>query len=125
MENHTLVSSTKISESKEIGDPASRFLLISPIPAPALGWTFPVHIGLPQDASSEYPGVQFAVLTLVGFNDVEITPGATRTATFEVTKKQLSFWRQSDRTWNLARGKRDIWIGSDTETKLLEGKLDI
>jgi beta-glucosidase len=69
--------------------------------------------------------VQFAVLTLVGFNDVEITPGATRTATFEVTKKQLSFWRQSDRTWNLARGKRDIWIGSDTETKLLEGKLDI
>ena len=39
--NHTLVSSTKISESKENRGPASRFLLISPIPAPALGWTFP------------------------------------------------------------------------------------
>lgn len=39
--------------------------------------------------------------------------------------KTAQLLASSYRTWNLARGKRDIWIGSDTETKLLEGKLDI
>ncbi|OJJ73697.1 hypothetical protein ASPBRDRAFT_41398 [Aspergillus brasiliensis CBS 101740] len=84
-----------------------------------------IYLGPPEDAASTYPGYQFAVSTLVGFDDVSIAPGATELASFLISERQLSFWRQSDRSWVVARGKRSVWVGSDAETKVLVGYIEV
>jgi beta-glucosidase len=84
-----------------------------------------VYIGPPEDAGSKYPGYQFAISTLVGFDDVLISSGATKTASFLISERQLSFWRQSDRRWVLARGKRSVWVGTDAEKRVLVGHIEV
>jgi beta-glucosidase len=84
-----------------------------------------VYIGPPEDAKSKYPGYQFAVSALVGFDDVLISPGATKTASFLISERQLSFWRQSDRTWVLARGNRSVWVGTDAEKRVLVDHIEV
>lgn len=84
-----------------------------------------IYIGPPEDAGSKYPGYQFAVSTLVGFDDVYIAPGAAKTASFLISERQLSFWRQSDRSWVLARGKRSVWVGTDAEKRVLVGHIEV
>lgn len=84
-----------------------------------------VYIGPPEDADAKYPGFQFAVSTLVGFDDVYIPAGTTETASFLISERQLSFWRHSDRSWVVARGKRSLWVGTDAETRVLVGRIEV
>ncbi|KAJ5679423.1 Fn3-like domain-containing protein [Penicillium macrosclerotiorum] len=84
-----------------------------------------LYLGPPENSSSKYPGVQFAVSTLVGFEDVEVLAGATKTVSFFITERQLSFWRPTDRSWVLGRGTRSIWVGTNAVRKDLVGKLDV
>jgi beta-glucosidase len=84
-----------------------------------------LYIGPPENAGSKYPGYQFAVSTLVGFDDLSIAPGATKSAIFLISERQLSFWRQSDRRWVLARGKRSVWMGNDAETRVSVGQIEV
>ncbi|OOQ90978.1 hypothetical protein PEBR_01999 [Penicillium brasilianum] len=84
-----------------------------------------LYIGPPENAGSKYPGYQFAVSTLVGFDDLSIASGATKSANYVISERQLSFWRQSDRSWVLARRKRSVWVGNDAETRVLVGQIEV
>lgn len=84
-----------------------------------------IYIGPPEDAGSKFPGYQFAISTLVGFDDVYIMPGTTKTASFIISERQLSFWRQSDRTWVLAHGQRSVWVGTDAEKKVFVSYIEV
>lgn len=57
-----------------------------------------LYIGAPDTAAQECPGVQLAVSALSGFDSVEIAPNASRTITFPISTRQLSFWSVTDRT---------------------------
>ncbi|KAJ5825343.1 Fn3-like domain-containing protein [Penicillium riverlandense] len=83
-----------------------------------------LYIGPPFGAAQKYHGVQFAVSVLAGFDSVELSRGAARRVTFSISERQLSFWNQSDRSWVLAEGTREVWIGSDAQTVVLKGTME-
>ncbi|OQD86253.1 hypothetical protein PENANT_c008G07144 [Penicillium antarcticum] len=84
-----------------------------------------LYIGPPSGAAQKYPGVQFAVSSLAGFDSVELSRGAARRVTFPISKRQLSFWRQVDRSWVLAEGTREVWIGTNAQSVMLKGTIEI
>lgn len=84
-----------------------------------------LYIGPPSSAAQKYPGIQFAVSALAGFDSVELSRGAARRVTFPISERQLSFWNQTDRSWVLAEGTREVWIGADAQTVLLKGTIEI
>lgn len=84
-----------------------------------------LYIGPPSGAAQKYPGVQFAVSALAGFDSVELSRGAAKRVTFPISERQLSFWNQTDRSWTLAKGSREVWIGSDAQTRLWSGTIKI
>ncbi|KAJ5753743.1 Fn3-like domain-containing protein [Penicillium nucicola] len=84
-----------------------------------------LYIGPPSGAARKYPGIQFAVSALAGFDSVELSRGAARRVTFQISKRQLSFWNQVDRSWVLAEGTREVWIGTDAQTAVLKGTIEI
>lgn len=84
-----------------------------------------LYIGPPSSAAQKYPGVQFAVSALAGFDSVELSCGSSKRVTYPISKRQLSFWNQTDRSWVLAEGKREVWIGTDAQTVMLKGAIQI
>ena len=83
-----------------------------------------MYIGPPSGAAEKYPGIQFAVSVLAGFDSVELSRGAARRVSFPVSERQLSFWNQTDRSWVLAEGTREVWIGTDAQTAVLRGTIE-
>ncbi|KAJ5272426.1 Fn3-like domain-containing protein [Penicillium angulare] len=84
-----------------------------------------LYIGPPSNAARAYPGIQFAVSTLAGFDSIELRPGTLRRVTFPISQKQLSFWNQTDRSWVLSEGIREVWIGTDAQNPVLKGTVEI
>lgn len=84
-----------------------------------------MYIAAPSGAAQKYPGFQFAVTALAGFDSVELSPGEERRLTFPISTRQLSFWNQTDRSWVLAQGTREVWIGTDAQTVVLKGTIEI
>lgn len=84
-----------------------------------------IYIGPPSGAAQKYPGVQFAVSALAGFDSMELSRGAARRITFHISERQLSFWNHADRSWVLAKGRREVWVGTDAQTVMLKGTIEI
>lgn len=84
-----------------------------------------LYIGAPEDAASRYPGVQFAYAALTDFDSVELEPAAVRRVRFAISARQLSFWNQTDRSWTLASGTRQVWVGRNAEQKELVGTISV
>nr|GAT49909.1 predicted protein [Mycena chlorophos] len=84
-----------------------------------------LYIGPPSTANTTYAGFQFAASALVAFDTVNVTAGASQSVHFTISPRQLSFWNQSDRSWVVARGTRSVWVGSDAQTKVLVGSLEV
>ncbi|CAI7579946.1 unnamed protein product [Penicillium pancosmium] len=84
-----------------------------------------LYIGPLSNATHKYPKIQFAVSALAGFDTVELSRGAAKRVTFSISKRQLSFWNQGDRSWVHAEGTREVWIGTDAQTVKLKGSINI
>lgn len=84
-----------------------------------------LYVGPPSGAGQAYSGVQFAVAALTGFDSIKLVSGASTVVTFPISERQLSFWNQTDRSWVVARGTRQIWIGTDAQTVVLEGHISV
>lgn len=84
-----------------------------------------LYIGPPSNFSENYPGFQFAIAAFAGFDSVELSQGASARVTFPTSTRQLSFWNKTDRSWVLAKGTRDVWIGINAETQVLRGTVEI
>lgn len=82
-------------------------------------------ISPPSGANKTYPDVQFAVTALTGFDSIELVSGESTVVTFPISQRQLSFWNQTDRSWVVASGTRQVWVGTDVQTVILEGQIII
>jgi beta-glucosidase len=83
-----------------------------------------MYIGAPSDAAENYPGIQFAVSALAGFDSVSLAEGAATRVTLPISTRQLSFWNQTSRQWVLAQGTRKVWIATDAQTAVLSGAVE-
>ena len=84
-----------------------------------------VYIGPPRNAAQKYPGVQFATTSLVGFDNVEIAAGKSKTVQIGVPAKQLSFFDVKRGEFVVAQGEREVWVGKDVNDIVLNGKIRI
>jgi beta-glucosidase len=83
-----------------------------------------LYIGPPSNAAQKYPGIQFAVSALAGFDSIELSAGGLRKINLPISERQLSFWNQTDRSWVLAEGAREVWIGTDAQNTVLSGTIE-
>jgi beta-glucosidase len=84
-----------------------------------------LYIGPPEGATSNYPGIQFAYSALADFDSVELEVAGVRRVQFSIMTRQLSFWNQTDRSWVLTHGTRQIWVGRNAEQKELMGTISV
>ncbi|CCF36284.1 hypothetical protein CH063_07888 [Colletotrichum higginsianum] len=76
-----------------------------------------LYIGVPGDDSP--------VRQLRGFLPVYLSPGQTRTAAFELTRRDLSVWDVESQQWRLRRGTYTVWVGSSSRDLALRGEIEI
>lgn len=84
-----------------------------------------VYIGPPTNAAAAYPGVQFAAISLVGFDNVEVASGKSVQVNIGIPKKQLSFYNIKNDSWEFARGQRDVWVGKSVNDIVLSGTVKL
>jgi len=59
-------------------------------------------------------GVQRPSKALRGFQRVHLEPGESRTVSFSLASKDLSFWDVTSHTWRVADGRFDVTVGSSS-----------
>ena len=75
-----------------------------------------LYIGYP--ASTNSPPKQ-----LRGFAKIKIDAGASGTATFNLKRRDLSYWDEATRKWTVAAGEYGVFVGSSSRDVRLTGKL--
>ncbi len=82
-------------------------------------------------------GIQSAKIQLAGYEKVkDIKPGETRDVTIHVNERSLSYWNTNQKTltvrgdgtkdkWNVAEGKRTIYVGASSDNLLLDESVDV
>ncbi|PIB03026.1 putative beta-glucosidase M [Cercospora beticola] len=81
-------------------------------------------------AAADVPQLYVSIPTapkwqLRGFDRLHLEPEQTKTATFKVTRKDLSVWNVVHQQWQLQQGPYDLFVGSSSRKPLLEGSLEI
>lgn len=76
-----------------------------------------LYIGLPSSAPESPPK------QLRGFDKINLKPGASGAVTFNLRRKDLSYWDVPSQTWILPEGDFDIWVGASSRDIRLTGKL--
>jgi beta-glucosidase len=71
-----------------------------------------VYLGVPTNKPA---GVQFAVKALAAFARIHLAAGQSKRVTLDVEKRQLSYWSTSANDWEVATGKRIIYVGSSSQ----------
>jgi beta-glucosidase len=74
-----------------------------------------------QDVESS---VERPLKELKGFNKVKLEPGAIETISFELGKKDLSFYDIKSGSWIAEKGQFNILVGSSSRDIRLEGKIE-
>jgi beta-glucosidase len=74
-----------------------------------------------QDVESS---VERPLKELKGFNKVKLEPGAKETISFELGKKDLSFYDIKSGSWIAEKGQFNILVGSSSRDIRLEGKIE-
>ncbi|KAJ4155552.1 hypothetical protein LMH87_000791 [Akanthomyces muscarius] len=73
-----------------------------------------------------YVGIPGApVRQLRGYDKVYLQPGETRTATFALSRRDLSVWNVESQKWQLQRGSYTIWVGTSSRSLPLKESLEI
>jgi beta-glucosidase len=76
-------------------------------------------------APREYPdGVTFAPKTLVAFDRIRLSAGATRRVTLHVALRQFQYWSTARREWATVRARRTVSVGPSSRDLPLQRVLD-
>lgn len=67
-----------------------------------------LYIGLPFSAPATPPK------QLRGFNKISLAASASGTATFNLRRKDLSYWDTASQTWILPAGTFNIYVGASS-----------
>lgn len=84
-----------------------------------------IFIGPPQGCENKYPGVQFAAIALVGWDNVEIEAGSRVRVSVGIPRRQLSFYDVESGEWVVARGERGVWVGGSVGDVRLRGQVRV
>ncbi|KXG52243.1 Glycoside hydrolase, superfamily [Penicillium griseofulvum] len=78
-----------------------------------------LYLGLPDSAPSTPPK------QLRGFQKLNIQPGKTGTATFELTRRDLSYWDVQSQKWVVPTGAFTVHVGSSSRDIREQGKFTV
>lgn len=78
-----------------------------------------LYIGLPSSAPSSPPK------QLRGFDKIPLTAGASGTATFSLTRRDLSYWDISQQKWVVPSGTFTIYVGASSRDIRLQGAFTV
>ncbi len=59
-------------------------------------------------------GVEFPVRQLRGFDKVLLQPGQTKTVTFQLTRRDVSYWNVVKQKWEIPAGGVGVQVGSSS-----------
>ncbi|OAQ98605.1 hypothetical protein LLEC1_01216 [Akanthomyces lecanii] len=83
-----------------------------------------VHAG--AEVVQLYVGIPEApVRQLRGYDKVYLQPGEAKTATFTLSRRDLSVWNVEAQKWQLQKGSYTIWLGSSSRSLQLKESLEI
>ncbi|KAI4151255.1 MAG: hypothetical protein LQ340_003604 [Diploschistes diacapsis] len=76
-----------------------------------------LYIGYPSSAPAT------PIRQLRGFQKISLAPGASGTVTFDVRRKDLSYWDVPTQTWITPTGLFNVWVGSSSRDLRLGGTM--
>ncbi|PSN64107.1 beta-glucosidase-related glycosidase [Corynespora cassiicola Philippines] len=79
-----------------------------------------------SEVAQLYLGIPDApVRQLRGFDKVPLQPGETKTANFDLTRRDLSIWDVVAQQWRVQAGTYNIWVGASSRDLRLNGTIEI
>ncbi|KAJ5425331.1 hypothetical protein N7465_000401 [Penicillium sp. CMV-2018d] len=78
-----------------------------------------LYLGLPESAPSTPPK------QLRGFQKLNLQPGESGTATFELTRRDLSYWDVQTQKWILPSGTFTIYVGASSRDIRVDGQFTV
>lgn len=78
-----------------------------------------LYIGLPSSAPSSPPK------QLRGFDKLSLAAGASGTATFDLTRRDLSYWDVSQGKWVVPSGAFTVYVGASSRDIRLQGSFTV
>ncbi len=81
-----------------------------------------VYLGAPVTPPG---GLPFAEKALAGFRRIELEHGHARWVTIHVGERTLSYWSTASHDWQLALGKRALYVGSSSRDIRLQSTIDV
>ncbi len=78
-----------------------------------------IYITLPSGAPAAPPK------QLRGFNKIKLAAGAAETATFNLRRKDLSYWDTHSQNWIVPSGSFAVNVGASSRDLRLNGKIDV
>lgn len=86
------------------------------------GYAVPqLYLGLPDQSAT----VQQPPSALKGFTKVKLAPGKSRTVTFNLNQRALSYWNTPGSAWKVSKGCAAIKVGFSSRDLPLRGKLPV
>ena len=86
------------------------------------GYAVPqLYLGLPDQSAS----VQQPPAALKGFTKVELAPGESRTVSFPLDERSLSYWDTSAYAWKVTKGCAQVKVGFSSRDLPLRGGLPL
>ncbi|KAK6434858.1 hypothetical protein LTR95_008956 [Oleoguttula sp. CCFEE 5521] len=76
-----------------------------------------LYIGLPSSAPASPPK------QLRGFQKLSVAPGASATVTFNLRRKDLSYWDTGSQSWKVPSGTFNVYVGSSSRDIRLTGTM--
>ncbi|KKA30906.1 hypothetical protein TD95_002622 [Thielaviopsis punctulata] len=77
--------------------------------------TLQLYIGLPRNIPNT------PIRQLRGFDKVTLNPGETNIGSFQLKRRDLSYWDVKSQNWIVPRGTIDVWIGSSSRDLRVHG----
>ena len=74
-----------------------------------------LYIGLPSSAPASPPK------QLRGFQKVSLTAGTSKTVTFDIRRKDLSYWDVVSQVWKVTSGTFTVYVGASSRDVRLTG----
>ncbi|KQV76895.1 hypothetical protein ASC61_18870 [Aeromicrobium sp. Root344] len=86
------------------------------------GYAVPqLYLGLPDQSAS----VQQPPSALKGFSKVQLAPGESRTVSFPLDERALSYWDTTSSSWKVTKGCAAVKVGFSSRDLPLDGQLPI
>jgi beta-glucosidase len=79
-----------------------------------------VYLGRPAKAP-----VPMVVKALAGFERVELAPGQSTMVKVHIPRRQLQYWSVDKKGWELAPGRRPVYVGASSRDIRLNGQVTV